>query len=280
MFFPDVVPGDVSFMGGGGQPLDVAKKSSEAALLSHDLTTDSHEESTITADESTITADESAITADKSAITAGESTITAGESTITAGESTVVQVSRFEHSVTFQDEHLLNSPEVHETDVTSKQTTLANDYQATGMHPGTSNDVLIATDNTPSIPKASDDVPRTSSDVVSNMPDVIPNSSDSTARTSNNDTTMSDLIPNTSDDVPTTSDDVPTTSDDVPTILPNTSDIVPDMVNSDNYHESTAKVQEMNIHVNGNNVVQENEKQDFQRQSSTDSEPCVSDSKI
>ncbi|XP_028402667.1 phosphatidylinositol 4-phosphate 5-kinase type-1 alpha-like isoform X2 [Dendronephthya gigantea] len=229
----NVVPGDVSFMGGGGRSLDVTKKSPETPLPAHDVSTDSHKESTIMDDESTITTDQSTITH---------------------------EVSRLEHSVTFQDEHLSSSPEVHETDGNSKQTSLANDDQATELNPSASNVIAITLDNEPSIPNASDDAPSTSNDVVSNMPDVIPNTSNVAARTSNDDTKMSDLIPNTFDDVPTTSDVV----SDIP----------------DNDHEATADVQEININVSGNFGVPEVEERDFQRQSSTDSEPCVSDSKI
>lgn len=271
------MPGDVSFMGRETKSLDLmAEKPLPAnnveAASSHDASTDTQENSTITFASSTMTHEGSTATA-----------ITHEGSTLNG------QSSPFEHSVTSQE---LSNVDIQQSEgaenvsqstpkqtssvrndnvhIVSRQVVFAvRDDDTDGPHPKSS-------DDKPSIfevaPNDSDDITSTSG--------VLPNTSENVVSISEDVTTTS------TNDVPNISDSVPSTSGDVlehsTTTIAHSSDTT---VDSSESGKAANNVEELCTPVN-NEVVEDktsvkNTEADYKRrQSSTDSEPSVSDSNL
>ena len=240
-----VVPGDVSFMGRETKSLDVMTDKSSTVndepIPPHDLSMDTHDQSTVTYESSTITHE--------------GSTSTHEESTITHEDSTLnEQSTSYEHSITSQE---LGNSEIQQADkaVNSFQSTPKQileveaenkeSIQINSQKQGTVVFTFQDDQNDEPHPRISDDTPNTSDVVLETFVD------STTTDVPNNSTVL------TSADVPDISVTAPL-SDHV-------------LINHNEQVHGSSEI--VNTNVDDTEIA-------CKRQSSTDSEPSVLDSKI
>ena len=260
--------------------------SNDQPIPPHDVSTDTLEESTVTHETSTITHEGSTTTNEVSTLTYEESTLneqsTTYEHSITSPELSGSEVRQTSETVNLSQSTPKQTSSMGVEGVNKDSVQIVSQEQGTvvfpveddhtdGRHPNSSDDV----------PNISDDIPSTSGRVLKTF-DFKPSTSDDVPNTSDNISNTSDDVMTTSD-VPNISDRLPSTSNDVPEILITAADSDDALVDS-NECGSTSNGQE--ISVSGNNEVVEensnveNSEIDYKRQSSTDSDPSVVDSKI
>ena len=276
-------------MGRETKSLDhMAEKSPSAKPVPpNDLSTDTREESTITHEGSASTHEQSTVTQEESTLNEQS---TSFELSVISQELSASDVHQRDDAVNLSQSTPKHSTSVNvEREYTNKTVAFAfQEDQPDGPHPNSSDDIPAISDDEPSTSRAfasvPDDEPSISSDVRNTSVNITDDLDDQPS-TSGNVPSLSVTAPNNSEHVTVTSDVVLNVSEEVPS----TSDSVRDSSSllEDSgfvFVDSDGNVQKTSISVNNELKSKEsnleNTKIDYERQSSTDSEPSVLDSKV